>query len=343
MVACRGCLEEWFRRASVAGEAPCPQCRRPFAGCVTAKEAGGQVAQLCSRCPFVDSGCRYRTVIGTDGVLLRGHAASCTFRTVPCPYCAEEMPNRTLFVHLELRCPRRRVACPDCGADMLWDDLQAHRRQNRDPYLACPGQLRCPRGCLTSELAPDDIARRPLLNVPRPFNFNSAAANLLERLLMHVPAVAAGHSLPDSRGGVMPDAKSHSQIAAVTTVAGAARSAAESANGSSAYNARVTVLAARDAARRADSAKGSSSDYNAARSAADSAKGSSADNAGVTVLAARDLEAHALTCPRAARACRACGEKIENRALRDHVLADPWNHFCTLLRLLPPEHPTLHI
>ena len=117
----------------------CPSCRADHFQTTEDKKTDRLVGSLKVRCRFSVRGCEWQ---GELSEVEKSHIErNCPFALVKCPLgCDGKVERKDVDAHSADECPKRLVACLQCGHKRVWDEFRDHlddRGQCPMEYISC--------------------------------------------------------------------------------------------------------------------------------------------------------------------------------------------------------------
>ncbi|XP_032234121.2 TNF receptor-associated factor 4 isoform X2 [Nematostella vectensis] len=113
------------------------------------------IMSLTVICDYYQAGCKWKGQLRK----LQGHLAECKFVSADCSNsCGARIQKRRMSEHTSKDCPKRRVCCARCKAEMSYEQLRVHscpalrdrgsdRGSNRSVNSVSSDHVTCPRNC----------------------------------------------------------------------------------------------------------------------------------------------------------------------------------------------------
>ncbi|XP_041365167.1 TNF receptor-associated factor 6-like isoform X2 [Gigantopelta aegis] len=119
---CQHCIIKWFRES----ERRCPVDNEPLEETDLFPDnfAKREILNFKLRCPNNKQGCDVLVVLRD----IQSHLNQCPFAFIPCPNrCADILLRRDLPNHVQFKCVRRHVECPNCLQTITADGIENHQ------------------------------------------------------------------------------------------------------------------------------------------------------------------------------------------------------------------------
>ncbi|XP_050389494.1 TNF receptor-associated factor 2 [Patella vulgata] len=98
------------------------------------------------QCKCVNQGCSWTGVFKN----YMTHEIDCEFRGITCKACGKNIPESKMEDHLKTSCPKRKVRCENCNAEILFSDIKEHKKT-------------CPKVSITCEACNKKLLREQLV------------------------------------------------------------------------------------------------------------------------------------------------------------------------------------
>ncbi|EDO37750.1 predicted protein [Nematostella vectensis] len=101
------------------------------------------IMSLTVICDYYQAGCKWKGQLRK----LQGHLAECKFVSADCSNsCGARIQKRRMSEHTSKDCPKRRVCCARCKAEMSYEQLRVSLRYRNEGALVSD-HVTCPRNC----------------------------------------------------------------------------------------------------------------------------------------------------------------------------------------------------
>ena len=121
----------------------CPSCRADHFKTTEDRKTDRLVGSLKVRCRFSARGCDWQ---GELSEVEKSHIErNCPFALMKCSLgCDGKVERKDVVAHIANECPKRLVACPQCGHKTAWDELTSDHLDDRGQcpleYISCDFQ-----------------------------------------------------------------------------------------------------------------------------------------------------------------------------------------------------------
>ena len=141
---CKSCLEGSKKSNNI-----CPVCRSENFVTMFNKQADRVIRSLHVFCTNKDQGCEWDGEVNN----IIGHFGNCLFQIVHCPSdCGESLQRQYQTIHVEIKCPRRRVSCQYCSDVGEYQFIEGQHKEECHKF-----PIQCPNKCDIESICRDGV------------------------------------------------------------------------------------------------------------------------------------------------------------------------------------------